>query len=159
MGFREFKNFVLDVDGVLTTGHMGYTANGKLFKVFGPHDREGLKMIAPYFERVHFITADKSGFNITKARIIDDWGYHPDVLNLVSEQERFQYIEQEYGFDSTVYMADGYSDAEILKSAALGIAPANARIEARTSADYVTPSKSAEGAVMDACIYIRNLMK
>ena len=55
-------------------------------------------------------------------------------------------------------MGDGYYDAPIIKSAALGIAPAQARMEARHSADYITPSRGGEGAVMDACLYIMRRM-
>ena len=35
-----------------------------------------------------------------------------------------------------------------------GIAPNNARKEARDSADYITESNSGEGAVLDACLEI-----
>lgn len=38
-------NFVLDVDGVMTTGQFLYSQDGKAYKIFGPHDAEGLKMI------------------------------------------------------------------------------------------------------------------
>ena len=36
------KYFILDVDGVMTTGQFMYSKNGKIFKVFGPHDSDGL---------------------------------------------------------------------------------------------------------------------
>ena len=42
------------------------------------------------------------------------------------------------------------------RAAKIGIAPAQARIEARNSADYVTPSRGGEGAYLDACIHIMN---
>ena len=32
--------------------------------------------------------------------------------------------------------------------------PTTARIEAKNSADYVTPCAGGEGAVMDACLYV-----
>ena len=51
-------------------------------------------------------------------------------------------------------MGDGYHDAKILKASMFGIAPKNARKEARVASDYVTESKSGEGAVMDACLEI-----
>ena len=33
---------VLDVDGVLNTGEILYSSAGKMFKVFGPHDKDGI---------------------------------------------------------------------------------------------------------------------
>ena len=39
------KVFIIDVDGVMTTGHMLYTENGKTMKVFGPDDHDGLSLL------------------------------------------------------------------------------------------------------------------
>ena len=144
------KVFILDVDGVMTTGHFLYSQDGKEYKVFGPHDNDGLKLLN---DRVNlqFITADKRGFPITKKRIVDDMGLE---LDLVSENDRFEYIRKKYGFKDLIYMGDGYHDAKILKASMFGIAPKNARKEARVASDYVTESKSGEGAVMDACLEI-----
>jgi 3-deoxy-D-manno-octulosonate 8-phosphate phosphatase (KDO 8-P phosphatase) len=158
MGLRAYSNLktlILDVDGVLTTGQMGYTRDGKLFKVFGPHDRDGLKILGWSLPNIKFITADKTGFQISYARIVTDWGYRPDQLILVPEATRMKWFEDNVDFSETVYIADGYFDADILRKVAFGIAPANARIEAREAAKYITPSRSAEGAVMDACLYIQ----
>ena len=38
--------FILDVDGVLSTGQHLYDSSGKQYKIFGPHDNEGLKIIS-----------------------------------------------------------------------------------------------------------------
>lgn len=150
----SLRNFILDVDGVMTTGQFLYTAQGKLAKVFGPHDADGLKMLE---NRLHiqFITADKRGWDITYRRICTDMGF---ALTLVTESQRLDIIKQ-INPEETIFMGDGYYDAPLIKQCAVGIAPANARIEAREAADFVTPSKSGEGAVMDACLYIRNLLE
>jgi len=142
--------FLLDVDGVMTTGQFLYSQEGKEYKVFGPHDNDGLKLLKNKVT-IKFITADKRGFSITKKRIVDDMGFK---LELVSEQDRFKYIENEYGLASIIYMGDGYHDAKILKDSMFGIAPNNARKEAKDSADYVTESNAGDGAVLDACLEI-----
>jgi|FreactTroBogLake_1042271.scaffolds.fasta_scaffold00160_18 3-deoxy-D-manno-octulosonate 8-phosphate phosphatase (KDO 8-P phosphatase) len=150
---------IIDVDGVLTSGHMLYNNLGKTFKVFGPHDRDGLKLISKYINDITFITADKTGFDITYARIVTDWKYRDDQLVLVPEESRLEWFIENCNFNTTAYIADGYHDAVILKKVALGIAPKSARIEARTSAKYVTPSDAASGAVLDACLYIEKMIK
>lgn len=147
----RLKTFILDVDGVMTTGQFFYTASGKVMKVFGAHDSDGLKMIRGKID-IRFITADARGFSITKARIVDDMGY---PLDLVSESERYEYVKK-FGFHQVAFMGDGFHDAPVIQDVLLGIAPANARAEAKAAAKYVTPSKSAEGAVMDACLYIKD---
>lgn len=142
--------FLLDVDGVLNTGQFLYSAEGKAFKTFGPHDNDGLKLLKGKV-RVKFLTADKRGFPITKKRIVDDMGYE---LELVSEEDRYQYIKRNYDVNNLIYMGDGYHDAKILKACKFGIAPASARKEAKDSADFVTESEAGEGAVLDACLEI-----
>jgi 3-deoxy-D-manno-octulosonate 8-phosphate phosphatase (KDO 8-P phosphatase) len=142
-------NFIIDVDGVMTTGQFLYSPNGKSYKIFGPHDADGLKLIKDKLNIV-FISADKKGFPISKRRI-KDMNY---PIELVTGDERHSYIEEKYGLDNTIFMGDGIFDAPILKACKFGIAPANARIEAKKAANFVTSSNSAEGAVCDACIVI-----
>lgn len=141
---------LLDVDGVMTTGQFLYSQAGKVYKIFGPHDNDGLKLIKDKVT-IKFITADERGFPITKKRIVDDMGFE---LELVSEQDRFEYIKENYGFKNMIYMGDGYHDVKILKESMFGIAPRNARKEAKDSADHVTESNAGEGAVLDACLEI-----
>jgi 3-deoxy-D-manno-octulosonate 8-phosphate phosphatase (KDO 8-P phosphatase) len=141
--------FLLDVDGVMTTGHFLYDANGKAFKLFGPHDADGLKNISSRLQ-IRFITADVRGFEISRKRIVEDMGYQ---LEIVSESDRVAFVER-LGPEKVIYMGDGFYDAKVLKICAFGIVPANARREAKYAADFVTESKSGEGAVLDACIEI-----
>ncbi len=144
------KYFLFDVDGVLTTGQFLYSERGKEYKVFGPHDNDGIKLIAGKFE-IAFLTADKRGFPISKKRVAEDM---KQKIVLVSEEDRLRYIDETYGLADVIYMGDGYHDAPILRQCAYGIAPQNARIEAREAAKFVTPSRSGEGAVLDACLHV-----
>ncbi|MBD1154560.1 HAD hydrolase family protein [Pelagibacterales bacterium SAG-MED21] len=150
---KKPKNFILDVDGVLTTGIQGYSEKGKIIKFFGPHDHDGLKLLKDKI-KITFITADKKGYKISKKRIVDDMGFD---LKLVSEHDRFSYIDSKYAKKDVVYMGDGIYDAEIIQKSLFGIAPNNAREEAKKVADYVTKSNSGEGAVLDASLKILKL--
>ena len=152
------NKLVMDVDGVLNTGHMVYSADGKMFKMFGPHDKDGLKIIKQYLSDITFITADITGWDITYRRIVTDWGYDASQLVLVSEEDRMGYFEKNCDFETTAFIGDGYNDAPILKRVKIGIAPASARIEAKNAADYVTDSVAGSGAVLDACLYIERII-
>ena len=143
---------IFDVDGVMTTGQFIYSQNGKEYKIFGAHDNDGIKLLAGKF-KVVFLTADKRGFPISKKRIVEDM---KQELFLVSEDERLDFVIENYGLDKVIYMGDGLHDAAILSQCKFGIAPANARIEAKSVAKFVTPSRSGEGAVLDACLHIIN---
>lgn len=149
---KKIETAIFDVDGVMTTGKFVYGASGKVYKIFGAHDNDGLKMLSKVVN-VRFITADRLGFPITKRRIVHDMNMQ---LDLVSEDERYSYIETKYGFSSTVYMGDGFFDSKILRACEFSIAPVNARKEARAAAKFVTESASGDGAVLDACLEIIN---
>jgi 3-deoxy-D-manno-octulosonate 8-phosphate phosphatase (KDO 8-P phosphatase) len=142
--------FILDVDGVMTTGQFIYSNKGKIAKIFGPHDSDGLKLIRQKFE-IEFLTADKRGFSISKKRIYTDLGYK---IHLVTEEKRLEFIKKKYGLRNVIYMGDGIFDAKIFKCVHYSIAPKNARIEAKKLAKFITKNKSGEGAVLDACIHL-----
>ena len=143
-------HFVLDVDGVLTTGQFLYSAQGKVYKIFGPHDADGLKMLRNQL-KISLISADHRGFPISKKRA-DDMGY---PIKLVLEHDRYDYIKKTFGFENLIFMGDGIHDVPVLKDCKFGIAPASARQEARQAADFVTESRAGEGAVLDACLEIK----
>ena len=144
------KYLIIDVDGVMTTGAFHYSEKGKVTKVFGPHDNDGLKIVKKFFNII-FVTADKKGFKISRKRIVDDMGFK---LKLVSEANRFDFIQKKFGFENTIYIGDGIHDAKILKKSKLGICPSNARVEAKKNCNLVVKSRSGEGAVLDSCILI-----
>jgi len=150
------KHLILDVDGVLTTGHFFYSENGKMFKAFGPHDKDGLELAKEMGLSIDFVTADETGFKITSARIVRDWKFNPSQLHLVRDGKRLDWIAARYDIDEVAYMGDGIHDAVILDAVGLGIAPNTARIEARLAADYVTLSNAGNGAVLDAVLYIKD---
>ena len=142
---------IIDVDGVMTTGQFIYSNIGKIYKIFGPHDADGLNLLKKKI-KILFVSADRRGFNISKKRIQDDLGYN---LKFSHHDTRFKFIKK-LGFDNVIYIGDGIHDVSLLKKVRMGIAPKNARIEARKASNYVTRSNSGDGAVLDAAIKINN---
>jgi 3-deoxy-D-manno-octulosonate 8-phosphate phosphatase (KDO 8-P phosphatase) len=149
-----FEYFISDVDGCLNDGRIYWDSHGqKPFKAFGNYDHDGVKLLREHVKLI-FISADKHGWDILKSRIVD---HMKCELHYVPESQRFNFVEK-YGFDKVAYMGDGLFDAKIISLAKAGIAPAQARIEARSVATYVTPSNGGEGAYLDAALYIMKLM-
>ncbi len=142
--------FVLDVDGVLTTGQFLYSKNGKEFKVFGPDDNDGLSLLKPFL-KIHFVTQDKKGFAISKKRIVTDMKY---PLNLVKTLDRVEWMKKDTSLKKIIYMGDSIFDHLIFSKVGYSIAPANADPSAKKNADFVTKRNSGERAVAEACIHI-----
>lgn len=144
------KTFILDVDGVMTTGQFFYTADGKTMKVFGPDDNDGLSLVAPHLE-LRFVTGDKKGFEITRKRVVDDMKY---PLDIVSTIRRVEWIQERYELDSVIYMGDGIFDHYVMRHVGYAIAPANAHPLAKAHAHYVTERGGGDRAVAEACLHV-----
>ena len=142
--------FVLDVDGVLTTGQFLYSKNGKEFKVFGPDDNDGLSLLKPFL-KIHFVTQDKKGFAISKKRIVTDMKY---PLDLVKTLDRVEWMKKKMSLNKIIYMGDSIFDHLIFSKVGYSIAPANADQSAKNNADFVTKRNSGERAVAEACMHI-----
>ena len=71
--------FLLDVDGVMTNGQFIYSNKGKIQKIFGPDDHDGLSLLSEFIE-IRFVTGDRKGFDISKKRIVDDMGFKLDLV-------------------------------------------------------------------------------
>ena len=144
------KIFILDVDGVMTTGQFFYTAEGKAMKVFGPDDNDALSLLKPHME-IMFVTGDKKGFSISRKRIVDDMKYS---LELVSTIKRVAWISERYPLNEVIYMGDGIFDHYVFKKVGYSIATNNADENAKKHADYVTKRSGGNRAVAEACLHI-----
>lgn len=142
--------FILDVDGVMTTGHFLYTAEGKSLKIFGPDDADGLSLLNSYIA-IHFVTGDRKGLPISHKRIVEDMNY---PLDLVSTIRRIDWIEEKYNPEEVIYMGDGIFDHYVMKAVSYSIAPANADPEAKAHANYVTKRTGGDRAVAEACLHV-----
>ena len=144
------KVFLLDVDGVMTTGQFGYTAEGKFMKIFGPDDNDALSLLKNLIE-IRFITGDKNGLEITKRRIVDDMKY---PLDIVSVLKRIDWISEHYDPKEVIYMGDGIFDHFVFQKIGYSIAPANANSLAKKYANFVTTRNGGDRSVAEACLHI-----
>lgn len=147
---KNIQCVIFDVDGVLTTGQFLYTVEGKVMKVFGPDDNDGLSLLKKFVE-IRFITGDKKGFAITKKRVVDDMKF---PLDLVSTIKRIDWIKEHYNPQEVVYVGDGIFDHYVMREVGYAIATANADPLAKKHADYVTKRAGADRAVAEACLHL-----
>ena len=144
------STFILDVDGVLTSGQFYYSKEGKAFKCFGADDHDALVLLKRFVE-IRFVTGDKKGFDISRKRIVDDMSF---PLDLVSTIRRVDWISQRYDLDSVIYMGDGIFDHLVMQKVAYSIAPFNADANAKNHASFVTKRSGGDRAVAEAVIHL-----
>lgn len=147
---NDMKNFVLDVDGVLTDGQFHYSADGKVMKVFGADDADALSLLKDKMN-IHFVSGDKRGFKISWKRIVEDMKY---PLDLVSTFDRVSWLKERFDLKETIYIGDGIYDQIVFDQIGYSIAPANAFFQTKKMADFVTNSAGGEGAVAEAVMHI-----
>jgi 3-deoxy-D-manno-octulosonate 8-phosphate phosphatase (KDO 8-P phosphatase) len=144
------KVFILDVDGVLNTGQFFYTAEGKVMKVFGPDDNDGLSLLKHLLE-IRFVTGDRKGYPISRKRIVDDMGFELDIVSTI---RRAEWIGKRYPLESVIYMGDGIFDHYVMAKVGYGISTANADRNAKAFASYVTERVGGDRAVAEAALHI-----
>ena len=144
------KVFLLDVDGVMTTGQFLYSELGKQFKIFGPDDNDALGLLKPFME-IRFVTGDKKGFSISYRRIKIDMKFE---IDLVSTVKRIDWIKELYDPKDVIYMGDGIFDHYVMKEVGYSIAPKNSDKTAKEIANFVTERSGGNRAVAEACLHI-----
>jgi 3-deoxy-D-manno-octulosonate 8-phosphate phosphatase (KDO 8-P phosphatase) len=150
MNNKKPRVFILDVDGVMTNGQFLYTAEGKVMKIFGADDNDGLSLLKSHIG-ICFVTGDKKGFPISKKRIVDDMGFQ---LEIVSTIRRLDWIAERYCLESVIYMGDGIFDHYVMSKVGYSIAPANSDRNAKARASYITERGGGDRAVAEACLHI-----
>lgn len=149
---REISHFFIDVDGVMTDGSFFYSAEGKVFKRFGPEDADALQVLRRYLT-IEFVTADFRGLEISRTRIEKDMGF---PLTLVPSSKRLEWISSMNPLGKSAYIGDSFADVPILQNVALGISTSNGSAYAQRVASFVTTNPGGSGAVAEACFMIAN---
>ena len=140
----------LDVDGVLTDGGVHYTARGETLKKFSVQDGYGLKLLQSAGYQVVVVTGRDS--QPLRARL-KSLGITEACFGVVDKLVVAQAVLQRLGCQWTqaAAMGDDWPDLPLLRRCALAVAPANAHLEVRAVADYVTQHIGGDGAVRELC--------
>lgn len=139
-----------DVDGVLTDGGLIFSESGETLKRFNTLDGHGLKMLQQGGITPVVITGRDS--KPLRARLkalgIDHAHFGTENKRPAAEQTL-----QTLGLDwsQAAAMGDDWPDLSVMRRCALACAPANAHVEARAVAHYVTQAQGGQGAARELC--------
>jgi 3-deoxy-D-manno-octulosonate 8-phosphate phosphatase (KDO 8-P phosphatase) len=139
-----------DVDGVLTDGGLLFTDAGETIKRFNTLDGHGLKLL----QKAGITPAVITGRDSAPLRVrLQALGVEHAVFGTEDKRPAAERLLATLGLDWTqaAAMGDDWPDLPVMRRSALACAPANAQIEARRNAHYVTTARGGDGAAREFC--------
>jgi 3-deoxy-D-manno-octulosonate 8-phosphate phosphatase (KDO 8-P phosphatase) len=154
---RRVKVLLYDVDGVLTNGDITIipTTEGHATEVksFSAHDGMGISIARLAGLKIGFVTKRNSQVVAIRARdlkidhVYQGQSHKTDALAKIMADEKCTVEE-------IAYVGDDIIDLPVMRLVGFAIATANARVQVKSIAHYVTPLAGGFGAGRDAIDFI-----
>ena len=147
---QGIKLAFFDVDGVITDGGLLFSESGETLKRFNTLDGHGLKLL----QKAGITPAVITGRDSKPLRKrLDALGITHAHFGTEDKRPAAEETLQALGLDwsQTAAMGDDWPDLPVMRRAALACAPANAHVEVRSVAHYVTSAVGGFGAVRELC--------
>ena len=147
---QDMRIAFFDVDGVLTDGGVYFSEQGETLKRFSILDGYGLKLL----RRAGITPAVITGRDSKPLRVrLEALGIEHVRYGTEDKLPAAQAMLAALGLDwaQAAAVGDDWPDLPVLTHAALAVAPANAHIEVRALAHYVTAARGGEGAAREFC--------
>jgi 3-deoxy-D-manno-octulosonate 8-phosphate phosphatase (KDO 8-P phosphatase) len=139
---------VLDVDGVLTDGHLVLYGDGTESKAFHTHDGHGIRMWRRAGLEVALISGRRSEPTRRRAEQLEIPHVFQDChFKLPTLQQLLAQLK--LGPENVAYVGDDLPDLPVVRFVGFGVAVANAVEEVKAQADYVTTRCGGDGAVRE----------
>jgi 3-deoxy-D-manno-octulosonate 8-phosphate phosphatase (KDO 8-P phosphatase) len=151
----QIELLVLDVDGVLTDGHILLTESGQEIKSFHARDGAGMKYWRRAGKKLAFITGRGSPVVLHRARELGVDFVRTDAKDKLPAYEQ-ALAELGVGDAQTAVVGDDLTDIPMMRRCGLAIAVADAVAETRAVADWVTQAPGGAGCVREV---IEKLLK
>ncbi|MEX2221813.1 MAG: HAD-IIIA family hydrolase [Candidatus Rokuibacteriota bacterium] len=140
---------VLDVDGVLTDGGLFVSASGEETKRFHVHD--GLALVAARKAGLQIaVLSSRASAAVTRRMAELGVGeVHQGVAEKVGALDALR-KRLGFGVAEVAMMGDDLPDLPAMARAGLALAPADAAVEVKRAADWVSRRRGGDGAVREA---------
>lgn len=149
------KMIVLDVDGTLTSGGLGYSDTGVETKFFNVKDGLGIVGAVKQGYKVIIITGRKSDVVEKRAKELGITEIYQGISNKV---QLLKELSEKYGVsnEEIAYMGDDLNDYSAMEFSGFTGAPSDAVDEIIELVDFISSKKGGEGAVRE---FIEKIMK
>jgi|ERR1700752_1739754 len=146
----RIKLLLMDCDGVLTDGRVWLFENGEEQKGFHTRDGLGLDLLHRAGLRSGIISGRTSAAVQKRAQGL---GMSFVVQGCEAKQQAFDETLVQAGVESleVAYIGDDLNDIPLMVQSGLGVAVADAAVETREHAHYITTAAGGFGAVREVC--------
>jgi 3-deoxy-D-manno-octulosonate 8-phosphate phosphatase (KDO 8-P phosphatase) len=144
----------LDVDGVLTDGHLYWAGPGVFSQRFSVKDGVGIKLLETAGVAVAILSAGDVPSGRDRARSL---GLQHAYFGLTDKVATFRDLMQRVGLETaqTAFMGDELSDLPLLREVGVSFTVPDAPSEVRQAVDYVTRRPGGDGAVREVTDLLR----
>jgi 3-deoxy-D-manno-octulosonate 8-phosphate phosphatase (KDO 8-P phosphatase) len=139
---------MMDVDGVLTDGHVMATASGEMLRRLSAKDGYALQFAVKLGYRIAILSG---GYCPGVERRLQNLGLRDLFFSTALKLPKFQaYLaEHQLAAHEVLYIGDDMPDREVMAAAGLAVAPADACEDILEAADYVTRQPGGYGCVRE----------
>lgn len=147
---NRIKLLLLDVDGVLTGGHIIYSNGGMETKAFHAKDGLGIKLLMNAGIDIGIVTGRSSEALFQRCNdlgitlIFDDIKEKGAILDTILSRTGLL-------AEQVAFMGDDLPDISLLKKVGVSVAVADAHESVKKSVDIITHEKGGNGAVREVC--------
>lgn len=150
---RAIRAVILDVDGVLTDGRIGYGGGTDAIKFFNARDGHGIKLMRRGGLMVGILSGREDAATKHRANELSlDFVYEGEKNKI----EAFDRLLQEHSLTDRecLYVGDDVVDIPVMKRCGLGVAVADAAPEVLEAADRRTALPGGHGAVREVAEWL-----
>jgi len=149
---NKIKALVLDIDGVLTDGRMGYSADDEV-KFFNAHDGHGIKMLMRAGFKVGALSGRQAEANRRRAK---ELGFDFLYENKKNKKEAFAILLEENSLkaEECLYVGDDVVDLPVLRQVGIAVIVADAPEYMEEYVDFRTKASGGYGAVREVCEWL-----
>jgi 3-deoxy-D-manno-octulosonate 8-phosphate phosphatase (KDO 8-P phosphatase) len=146
--FKSVKAFVFDIDGVLASDTLLILEGGQITRNMNSKDGHALRMAVKKGYPVAIISgSDSEAVKIRLSKL----GVKDIFLQVSSKKDKLaEYIlQQGLKWENVLYMGDDIPDYACLQMVGIPCCPANAAIEIKQIAKYISPQDGGNGCARD----------
>ncbi len=144
---------VLDVDGVMTDGHLHFGPRGEALKSFHVRDGFGIQQVRKAGIDVAVISGRTSRMVVARCRELGVRHLLQGQPDKVAAFERLR-IRLQVSASACACVGDDTPDVPLMRKVGLAFAVADAHPDARNVAHVVTSLSGGNGAVREVCDYL-----